>query len=225
MVKATKAAAPKSLMTVFDVEQGTPEWFECRRGVPTASVMSTVMASGKDGGASITRTKLLHKLAGEIVTGEVAADGYRSAAMEKGKVLEDEARESYSRRKKVEVQRIGFVRNFSGLKTCGCSPDSWIGFDGGLEIKVATEAHVIIPLLQQPARMPPEHKAQVMANIWICEKEWWDLSIYFHRSMPAMDVRVYRDETFIRDMSDQVERFNHELNRLTQQLRTMGAAG
>ena len=91
----------KSEMVMFDVEQGSAEWHECRRGIPTASVFSTVMAIGKDGGASITRTKLLHKLAGEIITEEVAPDGYWSAAMERGKALEDEARDSYSRRKKV----------------------------------------------------------------------------------------------------------------------------
>ncbi len=229
MVKASKAArpdsSPKSEMVVFDVQQGSAEWFECRRGIPTASVMSTVMASGKDGGASVTRTKLLHKLAGEIITEEVAPDGYRSAAMEKGKALEDEARESYSRRKKVQVQRIGFVRNFSGLKSCGASPDAWVGFDGGLEIKIATEAHVLIPILQRPASMPSEHKAQVMANMWVCEKDWWDLSIFFHRTMPAVDIRIYRDEAYIREMSNEVQRFNHDLKRLVEQLRAMGAAG
>mgnify|MGYP003385780243 CR=1 FL=1 len=216
---------PKSEMVVFDVEQNSPEWFDCRRGIPTASVMSTVMASGRDGGASVTRTKLLHKLAGEIITEEVAADGYRNAAMEKGKALEDEARQSYARRKKAEVRRIGFVRNFSGLKTCGASPDGWVGFDGGLEIKIATEAHIIIPMLQHPAKMPSEHKAQVMANIWVCEKDWWDLTIFFHRSMPAVDVRVFRDDVYIREMSNEVEKFNWELKKLTEQLRSMGAAG
>lgn len=228
MVKSavkSKAKPPTSEMVVFDVEQNTPEWLDCRRGIPTASVMSTVMANGRDGGVSVTRTKLMHKLAAETITEEVGPEGFRSAAMEKGKALEDEARESYSRRKKVDVRRIGFVRNFSGLKTCGASPDAWVGFDGGLEIKIATEAHILIPILQRPASLPAEHKAQVMANIWVCEKDWWDLTIYFHRAMPAVDVRVYRDSAYIQQMSNEVERFNYELKRLVNQLRAMGAAG
>jgi hypothetical protein len=211
-------------MAVFDVEQGSDEWFEARRGLPTASEFGTVMANGKDGGASVTRTKLLHRLAGEIVTGECAPAGYRNAAMEKGNAMEAEARESYARRRKQEVRRIGFVRNFDSLKLCGASPDGFVGFDGGLEVKIATEAHVLIPMLGKPA-LPAEHRAQVQGNMWVCERDWWDVTIYHHRLMPAVDVRVHRDDAYIRELSDQVERFNYELNRLVESLKKMGAAG
>jgi hypothetical protein len=225
MAKSAAAKAPpKSALTVFNVEQKSPEWFAARIGLPTASVFSTIMASGKDGGASVTRTKLLHKLAGEVITGEPAPEGYRNAAMDRGNVLEAEARDSYARRKGVEPQRVGFIRNFDGLKICGCSPDSLIGFDGGLEVKTA-EAHVLIPMLQRPAAMPPEHRAQVMGSLWICEREFWDVTIYCHRSMPALDIRVSRDEAFIKELSNEVERFNYDLKKLVQQLRDMGAAG
>jgi len=77
-------------------------------------------------------------LAGEIITDEPAPEGYKNAAMEKGNALEAEARDSYARRRKVEVRQVGFVRNFSGLKACGASPDGFVGFDGGLEIKIVT---------------------------------------------------------------------------------------
>ena len=169
--KATAAApaAPKSAMTIFDVEQNSPEWFECRRGIVTASVFSTVLAQGKDGGVSLTRTKLLHKLAGEIVTEEVSPEEFRSAAMDRGNALEPEARDSYARRKNVELRRVGFVRNFTGLKTCGCSPDSLIGFDGGLEVKTAA-SHILIPMLERPA-LPAEHRAKVQGCMWVCERE------------------------------------------------------
>src|SRR5882724_9785975 len=199
---AAKIAPPKSLLTIVDVEQGSPEWFAARKGMPTASVFSTVMASGKDGGTSITRTKLLHKLAGEIITDEPAPEGYKNAAMEKGNALEAEARDSYARRRKVEVRQVGFVRNFSGLKACGASPDGFVGFDGGLEIKIVTTSETLIPLLQKPtATMPPEHKAQIQGAMWVCERSWWDLTIYQHRLMPAVDVRVDRDEAYIKELS------------------------
>jgi hypothetical protein len=220
-----KPAAPKSGLVILDVEQRSPEWHAARAGLVTASVFSTVMASGKDGGVSVGRTKLLHKLAGEIITGEPAPEGYQSAAMAKGSALEDEARESYSRRKGVEITRIGFATNFSGLKRCGCSPDGLINFDGGLEIKIATEAHVLIPMLQRPASMPPEHRAQIFGNMMVLERERWDLTIYHHRAMPAVDVTVYRDEGYIKQLSNEIERFNFELKKLVEQLRAMGSAG
>lgn len=222
--KPAKPAPPQSDLEFVDVEQGSQAWFEARLGLVTASNFSIVMASGRDGGPSLTRTKLLHRLAGEIITGEPAPEGYKSAAMERGNALEAEARESYARRKNVNLRRVGFVRNFSGLKKCGCSPDSLIGFDGGLEVKTA-EAHVLIPMLQRPAAMPPEHRAQVQGCLWICERDFWDVTVYCHRSMPAMDVRVYRDEAFIKQLSNEVERFNFDLKRLVEQLQNMGAAG
>jgi hypothetical protein len=93
-----------------------------------------------------------------------------------------------------------------------------------LEIKVATEAHVLIPMLSKPS-IPPEHRAQIQGNMWVCERDYWDFTLYFHRAMPAVDVRVYRDEVYIKELADQVERFNFDLKRLVEQLRKMGAAG
>ena len=34
------------MMQVHDMQQGTPEWFEIRRGLPTSSKFATVMAKG-----------------------------------------------------------------------------------------------------------------------------------------------------------------------------------
>jgi YqaJ-like viral recombinase domain len=220
---ATIKKPPKSLLVIHDCEQGTDEWKMLRLGLPTASNFATIMASGRDGGLSVTRTKLLHRLAGEIICGEPAEESFRNAAMDRGNALEDEARQAYCRRKNADVRRVGFVRNFDGLKACGASPDGILGFDGGLEIKTA-KADVLIPMLQRPAAMPPEHRAQIQANLWICERDWWDLTIYCHRLMPALDVKIYRDEAFIKEMSGQVERFNWELKKLVNQLQSMGTA-
>jgi hypothetical protein len=57
-------------MQIIDCEQGSPEWFAARAGIPTASEFHTVMAVGKQGGKSVTRVAYLNKLAGEILTGE-----------------------------------------------------------------------------------------------------------------------------------------------------------
>lgn len=224
MAKKAAAIQKKSTLVIYDCVQGSEEWFRCRMGIPTASVFSTVMASGKDGGVSITRTQLLHKLAGEVITEQPAEETFRSIAMERGNALEAEARESYCRRKGVEPRHIGFAKNFEGLKTCGASPDSLIGFDGGLEVKTA-RPDVLVPMLQRPAAMPAEHRAQVMGNMHVMERDWWDLTIYSHRDMPALDVRVYRDEAYIREMSNQIEIFNYDLKTLVEQLRKMGPAG
>ncbi len=117
---------------IIECEQGTPEWFAARLGIPTASEFSTVMAKGKDGGKSLTRKTYMLKLAGEILTGE-PMESYSNAHMDRGKEQEAEAREAYELMKDLDCQQVGFIRN--GDK--GCSPDSLIGDDGGLEIKTA----------------------------------------------------------------------------------------
>ena len=219
MAKA-KPAAPVG-PEIFDCEQGTDTWRALRCGVVTASYFGTVMASGRDGGASITRTKLMHKLAGEILSGEPGEE-YRNDAMNRGNVMEAEAREAYARICGDDLRQVGFVMNFTGLKRCGCSPDSLVGFDGGLEIKTA-KPEVLIPLLLKGAQSwPQEHKAQILGNMWVCEREFWDLFIYWPK-IPHFRARIYRDEKFIKELSDAVERFNFDLGQLVNQLRRMGA--
>ena len=198
-------------MQVFnDIEQGTPEWFSARAGIPTASRFSTVMAKGE----GKTRAEYMRKLAGEIITGELA-EGFTTPHMERGKLMEDEARETYAFINSVEPYQVGFIR--SGDK--GASPDSLIGTDGGLEIKTALP-HIQIERLERD-RLPPEHKAQVQGNLWISEREWWDFVSYWPR-LPMLITRVYRDEPYIKTMSDEIDRFNDEKAALVERIRAYG---
>ncbi|KAB0538077.1 lambda exonuclease family protein [Pseudochrobactrum saccharolyticum] len=199
------------MMQVFnDIEQGTPEWFAARAGIPTASRFSTVMAKGE----GKTRAEYMRKLAGEIITGELA-EGFTTPHMERGKLMEDEARETYAFINSVEPYQVGFIRN--GDK--GASPDSLIGIDGGLEIKTALP-HIQIDRLERD-RLPPEHKAQVQGNLWISEREWWDFVSYWPR-LPMLTTRVYRDDPYIKIMSDEIDRFNDEKAALVERIRAYG---
>jgi hypothetical protein len=198
------------MMEVFDVEQGEADWFKCRLGLPTASRFATVMAKGE----GKTRSEYMRKLAGEILTGE-PAEGFTSVHMERGRTMEDEARETYAFVESAEIKRVGFIRN--GNK--GASPDSLVGENGGLEIKTALP-HIQIDRLERD-RLPPEHRAQVQGNIWLSEREWWDFVSYWPR-LPVLTVRVYRDEDYIREMSGEIDRFNDELSVLVERIRRYG---
>ena len=86
---------------IVDVEQQTVEWFHARMGLPTASEFATVMATGKGGSGSKTRTTYLRKLAGEIITGQ-PVEQYTNVHLERGKEMEAEARDWYiSERRKI----------------------------------------------------------------------------------------------------------------------------
>ena len=202
-------------MQIIDCEQGSPEWFTDRAGIPTASEFHTVMAVGSKGGKSVGRVDYLNKLAGEILTGEPMSN-YVSPDMDRGKLMEDEARNLYAFMTDADPQRVGFIRN--GDK--GASPDSLIGVDGGLEIKSAA-AHVQIKRLLAD-ELPSEHKAQVYGSMWVAEREWWDFTSYCPK-LPLFVKRVYRDEDYIAKIAKEVELFNIELQQTVEYIRRYGA--
>lgn len=198
------------MIEIFNCEQGSADWFKCRAGIPTASMFSTVMAKGE----GKVRSKYMRELAGEIITGE-CAESYSNSHMERGKAMEDDARRLYAFLVDVEPETIGFIRN--GPK--GASPDSLVGENGGLEIKTALP-HIQIDRLERD-RLPPEYVAQVQGCIWISDREWWDF-VSFWPKLPMLKVRVYRDETYIKTMSDEIDRFNDELAEMVERIRSYG---
>jgi len=200
-------------MKIIDCDQRSPEWYAARAGIPTASEFSTVMARGKDGGASITRLKYMRQLAGEILTGEPAPEGYSNAYMARGHELEDEARSLYAFMRDAEPQRVGFIRN--GQK--GASPDSLIGDTSGLEIKVAIPAVQIERL--QAGKLPTEHVAQVQGCMWVSERDSWDFVSYCPK-LPPLILTIRRDEAYIATLAKAVDAFNEELDALVNSIRT-----
>lgn len=202
-------------LQIFDCEQGTPEWKACRLGIPTASKFATVMARGKDGGASATRRDYMFKLAGEKLTGE-PMDSYSNGDMERGKLWEAEARERYAFEHEVEPRQVGFLRRGD----MGCSPDSLIGEDGGLEIKTKA-AHLQLEVLLRPD-VPPEHRAQLQGFLLVTERDWIDFGSYC-RKLPLATRRMTPDRDYIANMKGEIDRFNGELAELVRKVERYGA--
>lgn len=201
------------MMEVFEVEQGTSAWHECRLGIPTASRFSDILAKGE----GKMRTKYLRDLAAETLRGWVDMDGYTNGHMERGKAMEGEAREFYAFSRGVEPRQVGFVRNGRS----GASPDSLIGDEGGLEIKTAL-GHIQIERLQR-GTLPSEHRAQVQGNLWITERKWWDF-VSYSPDLPPLILRVERDEEYIAALSQAVTDFNAELDELVKSISARAAA-
>jgi hypothetical protein len=206
----------------FNCEQGTPEWFACRKGIPTASEMKRLMVTkGRGpGGVSLQRVEYLEKLAAEIITGKPVGSTYTNDDMERGHEQEPMARAEYGFRHNIEPEQVGFVLN-AGLR-CGASPDCLVGDDGGAEIK-SVLPHIQIKRKREGS-MPSEHVAQVQGNIMACERDWWDFVSYcpdlecIH--LELFEIRVYRDDKYISGLIEQIARFNEELDALVERLRS-----
>ncbi len=202
------------MMEIISCDQGSTDWFAARAGIVTASEFQTLLMKGKGGGESLTRKTYMRKLAGEIITGE-PMEAFTNAHMERGKVMEQEARDLYAFMTDTEPQQIGFIK--SGRK--GASPDSLIDESGGLEIKTRLP-HLMIELLES-GEVPNEHVAQIQGGMWVAEREWWDFVAYWPK-LPLFVKRVYRDEAYIKKLADAVEQFNGELDALVSRIKAYG---
>jgi len=201
------------MLTVYDCEQGSEDWFRARMGIPTASEFGTVLAPRAGSEGKMRRT-YLHKLAGEIITGE-PMERYGNAHMDRGHAMEAEARSLYAFMSDADPTQIGFLRN--GQK--GCSPDSLIGDAGMLEIKTKLP-HLLIDCILKDD-FPAEHKAQCQGALWVAEREWVDIAVYWPR-MPLFVKRAYRDEEYISKLSDAIDAFNADLAAVVDRIKAYG---
>lgn len=199
------------MMEIFnEIKQGTDQWKEIRSGIPTASMFKAIIAKGE----GKTRKAYLNRLAAEIITGE-SIESFTSQAMQRGTQMEDEARSFYCFLKDVETTQVGFIKN--GRK--GASPDSLIGIDGLLEIKTQRGDLLVETILKD--EFPPEHMAQVHGQLWVSEREWCDLIVYWP-NMPQFIKRIYRDESYINRLTQEIDRFNEELDKVVSKINSYG---
>lgn len=203
------------MIEIFDVEQGTTEWLQCRAGIPTASMFKDATAKGE----GKTRRTYMMKLIGERITGELS-DSFGNAHTDRGTAMEPDARNAYSFLKDADPVQVGFIRNSEAVRfgPVGYSPDSLIDNNGCLEIKTKLP-HLQCELLLSD-RIPPEHMKQVQGGIWVAEREWCDFVSYWP-GLPVFIKRAYRDEKAIKDLREGIESFYEEMLELEQKIRTL----
>jgi len=172
-------------MIVVNCEQGSEEWLAIRRGVITASEFSQVMTPKM---LKRAKTDYIYKLLAEFKG--LAGDNFSSAAMDRGTNLEPVARELYAFREDVDPEQVGFIF-LNESRLVGCSPDSLIGDDGGLEIK-CPEAKAHIHYMMDDA-VPDEYRSQVFGCLWLTGRSWWDFMSY-HPKLPPLVTRVTNED-------------------------------
>lgn len=165
-------------MLLLDLEQGSPEWFAARAGVPSASGFSNVITPG--GKLSASADGYAAELIDEIARPLADRDEEEQAAQfkgnrhtERGHAREPKARDWFRLVTGYDVRLAGFVLNDAG--TLGCSPDSLICADGtpfeGLEIKAPEgKKHV---LWMMGGKLPDEHKQQVHGSMVVTGFRAW----------------------------------------------------
>lgn len=191
-------------------EQGTPEWLASRLGCPSGSGFDKLItAAGKP---STQAEGYINQLIAELLTGETTYV-HVNEAMQRGTELEPMARDFYELVSGNSVNETGFCLH--DTLQCGVSPDGLIGEDGGLEIK-CPQPHTHVAY-RRAGILPTKYKQQVMGCMWITDRQWWDF-VSYHESMPALIVRVERDDDYITLLADEVSKavdtIQSEVNRL-----------
>jgi len=175
----------------YDIEQGTPEWHDLRRGVLTSTAIKTLITpTGKLADNDKTRAHV-YEVAAQRITGRTE-DTYLSFDMMRGHTEEILARDLYARHY-APVNECGFITNDKLGFLVGYSPDSLVGEDGLIEIKSA-KAKIQVQRITDGV-IPTEHYAQVQTGLWVTGREWCDF-ISYSNGMKMMVVRVNADPDY-----------------------------
>ncbi|WP_332065731.1 lambda exonuclease family protein [Bartonella sp. CB189] len=193
--------------------QGTDEWIKARNGLITASLFEMVMGRKKQGQKTQKYHSIMMKLAGERITKKNVEEG-TTLSMRRGIELEPNARQLYATLTHSKPEVIGFILADDRMK--GFSPDAVIGENGLLEIKTK-KPEVLIPHYYQTG-FPEEHKAQCQGGLWIAQREWVDLMLYWP-DMPPLIKRAYRDEAYIRKLESEINHFNEALENMVHHIK------
>ena len=173
----------------WDIEQGTPEWHDLRRGLITASAIDCLLTAGGKPASNETSRKTLYKLLGERLTGE--SDGSASTFdMQRGHLLEPYARDIYAQRFGPVVE-CGFIVATLGNVQVGYSPDGLVGDDGLIEIKSPRPKTHLLSLLSDT--VPSEYISQCQTGLAVSGRRWCDF-ISYAPGLPLFVKRVARDD-------------------------------
>lgn len=200
-------------MIVYEVEQGTPEWNQCRAGVITASMFGEIMKRLKSGpnkgDFSAAAKDYAFRLAIERISGKSLDEGgFETFAMRRGHELEPLARSEHEVQTGLSVDRAGFISTEDNL--FGASADGLIGDDGGSEYKCFIAPDKLRPILFDGDASDVE--AQIQGCLWLTGRKWWHLGLY----CPALEcvgrqltiIKRERDEAFITEMEQSLVQFN-----------------
>lgn len=200
----TAPTAPGSQLAIFeDVEQGSEEWMDQRRGMVTASVVGDLITTKTLKPASNQTSRgLTALLVAERITGWTDPT-FMSDDMWRGIEDEPRARDKYSKHH-APVYQVGFmVRTHGGIQL-GYSPDGLVADDGLIEVKSRKPKIHLEHILAD--EVPAENLAQCQAGLWVSGRAWLDYVSYCG-GMPMWRKRVYPDERWFEAIVNAVNAF------------------
>ena len=182
-------------------KQRSEEWYEARRGRPTASEFDRIVTP--KAALSKSSVKYMNELLAQWMTGKSDEDLFENDAMAAGKALEPQAVAAFELHTELETQEIGFVTTDDGM--IGASPDRLVGDTALLEAKCPFAASVHVGYMRAGG-VAEEYKCQVQGQLWVAERDV-SYTVSYHGGLPTVIVKVGRDEPFIKVLGPSIRQF------------------
>jgi hypothetical protein len=195
-----------------DVEQGTSEWWELRKGIPTASEFKRILTGG--GKLSTQADDYACELVADkhcLIPPE-GVENFTNRAIRWGQQTEAEARRWYMMEHRHAVSNGGFCVTLDGR--FGCSPDGLINELGGLELKCPQGKNHVSYCLK--GELPNDYRPQVHGALWVTGALWWDFVSYCP-GLPAFRVRVEPDD-YTQRLGEALEAFHRRYLEIEEQV-------
>ena len=173
----------------YDLEQGSEEWLEARRGILTASEMKLILTPTLKIANNEKVRAHVYELLAQRETGYVEPS-YISDDMLRGMYDEETARQLYNKHY-TETKECGFITNDENGGTVGYSPDGLVGDDGLIEIKSRRQKFQAETISKN--EVPKDYIMQLQTGLLVTGREWIDF-VSYSSGMPLFIKRVLPDD-------------------------------
>lgn len=202
-----------SLHIYENLEQGSDEWLEARRGLLTASVIGSLITAKT---LKVADNEASRRLTAQLVAERIlgwSEPAYFNDDMQRGHDVEPIARDLYSETR-APVTEVGFMVGTYGPRTpddpeyrIGYSPDGLVDDDGLIEVKAPrAKTHMLTHL---SGEVPIGHMAQIQTGLLVSGRQWCDF-ISYCGGMPPFIKRVEADEKWFNAINDAAEKFERD---------------
>lgn len=185
-----------------EMDQGSEEWHEIRKGVATASHFKDVVTDSKlelaAGHATYAR-----KLACERL-GIESEDFGGTSWMQRGIEYEEFAIDEFEQKMGVDVRRVGFAMPDDG-RLVGCSPDGLVGEDETIQVKCPMAENVLKYI--DSGEVPREYRMQCQGELWVTGRQRYHFWAWHPQIENTFHRVVERDEKVMDALDEHMTTF------------------
>lgn len=189
----------------YDLIQYSPEWWEQRRGMPSASDFDKVLqpVKMKPSGSQDAYMNQLVADTAELNPNAFTERGRMGTAdMIAGRNAEPEARKWYQMYADLDVKQLGGVETDDGR--FWCSPDGEVGGGAGLELK-CPKLSTQVEYLRDHDALLYAYRCQVHGQLLVTGWPWVDL-VSYAPGLPPVVLRIEPDDFTLR-LAEELESF------------------